>query len=248
MRDTRLIMGMPVTVEIVDSHATQSDLERIFSYFYSIDARFSAYKEDSEISKINREAISENEWSAEMREVFALAEKTKRETNGYFDIRRPDGLLDPSGIVKGWAVRNAAELLAKGGMENFYIDAGGDIASQGNSGRGKPWSVGIRNPFNTSEIVKVIYPKGRGVATSGTYERGQHIYNPRAPSEPITDIVSLTVIGPDVCEADRYATGAFAMGKAGIDFIEKLSGFEGYLIDVKGIATMTSGFEELTRR
>ena len=117
-----------------------------------------------------------------MREVLALAEQTKRETGGYFDIRRPDGTLDPSGIVKGWAIRNAAAIIAASGVRDFFIEAGGDIQSSGTNASGKPWSVGIRNPFNADEIIKVVYPRGRGVATSGTYVRGQHIYDPHGPA------------------------------------------------------------------
>ena len=81
------------------------------------------------------------------------------------------------------------------------------------------------------------------MATSGTYVRGQHIYNPKNSDQPVTGIVSLTVIGPDIYEADRFATAAFAMGPAGIIFIEQLAGFEGYMIDPNGLATYTSGFE-----
>lgn len=80
-----------------------------------------------------------------------------------------------------------------------------------------------------------------GIATSGTYIRGQHIYNPRDAADPLTDVVSLTVIGPDVYEADRFATAAFAMGRQGIYYIEKLADFEGYMIDRTGQATFTSG-------
>ncbi|TIX91826.1 MAG: FAD:protein FMN transferase, partial [Mesorhizobium sp.] len=96
---------------------------------------------------------------------------------------------------------------------------------------GHDWSVGIRNPFNAQEIVKIVYPRGRGLATSGTYVRGHHIYNPHAIDSPIQDIVSLTVIGADVLEADRFATAAFAMGRDGILFIERTPGLEGYVID-----------------
>ena len=73
--------------------------------------------------------------------------------------------------------------------------------------------------------------KDEGVATSGTYIRGLHIYNPRGGNEPVSDIVSLTVIGPNIHDADRFATAAFAMGAAGINFIEQLPGYEGYIID-----------------
>lgn len=244
MRDTRLIMGMPVTVDIGDSSA--ADITAIFEYFAAVDERFSTYKEGSEISRINRGEIAPADYSGAMREVFELAEKTKRETNGYFDMTRPDGSLDPSGIVKGWAIRDAARLLAGRGFSNFFIDAGGDVQSSGTNAEGESWSVGIRNPFKADEIVKVLYPNGAGIATSGTYIRGQHIYDPHAPGTPLEDVVSLTVIGPDVLEADRYATAAFAMGKRGIEFIEGLSGFEAYEIDRNGMARATSGFSHYT--
>ena len=103
--------------------------------------------------------------------------------------------------------------------------------------------MGIQNPFNINEIVKVLAVTDCGVATSGTYVRGQHIYNPRNAEPLNTSIVSLTVIGPNIYEADRFATAAFAMGEDGIAFIEDLEGFEGYQIDNTGLATITSGFE-----
>ncbi|MBY0472891.1 FAD:protein FMN transferase [Patescibacteria group bacterium] len=284
MKETRLIMGMPITVEVAEQKSPEAfcadAMEEVFSYFVSVDERFSTYKETSEISKINQSLHEQASFtkvlggprfpsetlrqtfaqelvrfglSEDMLEVLALAEKTKKETAGYFDIHlpaqagKPDGGIDPSGIVKGWAIKNAAELLKERGVENFYIEAGGDIQTSGMNAEGNEWNVGIRNPFNKNEIVKVIYPRGRGVATSGSYERGNHIYNPLAPEESLREVVSITVIGPDVLEADRFATAAFAMGQKGVEFIETLGGFEAYSIDKNGIATMTSKFLELTQ-
>jgi thiamine biosynthesis lipoprotein len=241
MRATRILMGMPITVDVVGV-TDGAILDAVFGYFERADRRFSTYKADSEITAINRGRISEVEYSNEMREVLALAERTRGETNGYFDIRTSDGSFDPSGIVKGWAIRNAAAIVARTGARDFFIEAGGDIQSVGRNPARREWSVGIRSPFNLREVIKVVHPRGRGIATSGTYVRGQHIYDPHARDIPITDIVSLTVIGPNVLEADRFATAAFAMGKAGIHFIEQTPGLEGYVIDRDGRATMTSGF------
>src|SRR5262249_26902285 len=109
--------------------------------------------------------------------------------------------------------------------------------------QGQPWRVGIRNPFHMQQIVKVLAVSDRGVATSGTTIRGQHIYNPKTEGPLVSDVVSITVIGPNIYEADRFATAAFAMGEEGICFIERLEGFEGYMIDRRGRATLTSGFE-----
>lgn len=234
-------MGMPITVEIADT-VTASLVDHVYEYFTAIDKRFSLYKPDSEISAYNRGDLLLNDLSAEMQEVLALANRTKTETNGYFEIRRPDGLIDPSGIVKGWSVRNASLIIRASGVQNFYIDAGGDIQTGGKNSDGEDWKVGIRSPFNEHEIVKAVTIGERGIATSGTYVRGQHIYNPCQGKERIDDIVSFTIIGRDVLEADRFATAAFAMGEGGIYFIEGLPGVEGYVIYANGVSTQTSGF------
>lgn len=241
MKQLQLLMGMPITVEILDASATEADIEKVFASFRAIDETFSTYKEQSEISKINRGELSGDAYSEAMKTILALSEQTRQETRGYFDIRH-DGMLDPSGIVKGWAILQAARMLKAAGFVNFFIDAGGDIQVAGTK-QGHPWRVGIRNPFNRNEYVKVLALTDKGIATSGTAIRGQHIYNPHQPQMPIEEIVSLTVIGPDVYEADRFATAAFAMGKRGIYFIEQLAGFEGYMIDASARATFTSGFE-----
>lgn len=245
MKITRISMGMPIELEIIAPEA-EAILESTFSLFTAVDARFSTYKSDSEISQMNRGEISKGEESEEMREVLALAEKTRQETGGYFDIRRLDGQIDPSGIVKGWAILATEKLVRAAGCENYFLNVGGDIASAGVDEAGAQWRVGIRNPFATSEIVKVIVPKGQGVATSGSYERGAHIYNPLRPTDALNELVSLTVIGPDVLEADRFATAAFAMGKQGLAFIEARAGLEAYAILPDKTALMTSGFGACT--
>jgi FAD:protein FMN transferase len=241
-KQTRDLMGMTINVEILDPVAKDSDFDSVFSYFKSIEKRFSFFREDSEISLFNSKKISRDELSDEIKTVFDLAEKTRIETNGYFDIATPEGKYNPSGIVKGWAIYNASKLLLDNGFKDFYIEAGGDIQVHGLNAQGKKWSVGIQNPFDVSQIVKVIYLKDEGVATSGTYRRGQHIYDPHSPGRYLENIVSMSVIGPNIYEADRFATAAFAMAEKGIDFIEKLDGFEAYMIDKNGMAIQTSNF------
>jgi len=124
MKQTRLLMGMPITVEIVDANAAENGINKIFEYFKYVDEKFSPFKKTSEITKINNGKIKEENYSPDMKAVFSLAEKTKRETNGYFDIIDNNGKYNPSGLVKGWAIYNAAELLKKMGFENFYVEAG----------------------------------------------------------------------------------------------------------------------------
>ena len=236
-------MGMPITVEIADQSAKEEDFDVVFSYFRSVDEQFSPYKETSEVSRLNKGELRESDYSDEMKEVLALAEQTKKDANGYFDVWHK-GKFDPSGIVKGWSIYNASKILDKRGLAHFYVDAGGDIEVRGKNGEGALWKVGIRNPFETNSIIKTLQLTDCGVATSGTYIRGQHIYNPLEPDSVIKDIVSLTVVGPNVYEADRYATAAFAMGRDGIVFLSSIPHLAAYVIDANGVATMTTNFEK----
>jgi thiamine biosynthesis lipoprotein len=240
-------MGMTVTIEVVDSQVTDRDINNIFEYFHKIDNRFSTYKESSEISKINSHQLPKANWSDDMKTIFELSEKTKQETNGYFDIYY-NNAYDPSGIIKGWAILHAAKMLEEKGFKNFYVDAGGDIQAKGKNNEGNVWTVGIRNPFNVNEVVKVVKLENNAIATSGTYIRGHHIYNPHMPGILKNDIVSLSVIGPDIYEADRFATAAFAMGEKGLHFIENRHGLEGYMINKDGVATYTTHFNNYVKK
>ena len=234
---------MPAIIEIVDSNASPLVFEEVFNYLISVDEKFSPYKKNSEITLYNEGKIDKKNLSDDLKKVLELSEETKNETNGFFNIFH-NRKIDPSGLVKGWAIYNASLILRKKGFKNFYVEIAGDIEVAGLNNEGKKWIIGIRNPFNKKENVKVVHLSDKGIATSGTYVQGDHIYNPKKPNETIKDIVSLTVIGPNIYEADRFATAAFAMGREGIYFIEKLVGFEGYMIDKNGIATFTTGFEK----
>lgn len=242
-RETQLLMGMPITVDIPGADRSEI-IAAVFAGFSEVDARFSPYRDDSELSAINTGNLEVEKVSTEMAEVFEIARCMSIVSDGYFDIRRPDGLIDPSGVVKGWAIKRAASQIADAGIANFYVDAGGDIQTAGVDSTGKTWVVGIRNPFRVEEIVKAVAPMGHGIATSGSYVRGNHIYNPHVPEHTISDIVSLTVIGPDVLVADLFATAAFAMGRRGIHFIEATPLLEGYVIHPDGTALQTRGFKE----
>lgn len=241
MKQTRLIMGMPITITILDISAQTGDFNEVFTVFKKIDSQFSPYKKTSEVSRLNRKELLLEDISQEMREIFRLSDITKRESNGYFDIYR-NGVLDPSGIVKGWAIQKAADMLKSKGFKNFYLDAGGDIQVSGKNADGKGWKIGIRNPFNRLEHVKTIRLLSGAVATSGTAMRGKHIYNPHAKYSAVDEIMSITVVASSIYDADRFATAAFAMGKKGIQFIQGKKDLEGYMIDKEGMATFTTGF------
>jgi len=146
MRETRTIMGMPITLAVLDESVRAQDMETVFAAFAAVDAQFSPFKNDSEVSRFNRGEVSAKDFTPRMREVIALCERTRWETSGYFDINRPDGTVDPCGMVKGWAIRNAARQLAVMGFSNFCVEAGGDIQCQGvNACKGKSACHGANN-------------------------------------------------------------------------------------------------------
>ena len=242
MKYIKKVMGMTAVIDISDEEAKAEDAEKVFSYFSYIDDKFSTYKKDSEIERINRKEIGENDFSHDMKKILSLADKTKKETDGYFDIKR-NGRIDPSGIVKGFAIHEGVKMLRKLGYKNFYVEIGGDIEVAGKNPRGEKWRVGIQNPFNKTEIIKVVHLSDRGIATSGSYVRGEHIYDPIA-QENENRIAGITVVGPNIYEADRFATAAYAMGEKGLEFIERLSGFEAYMVKNNKRAMMTSGFSK----
>ena len=163
MKSTRVIMGMPITVEVMDASVTEKDMEEVFNYFNYVDQTFSPYKPESELSKINQGQITKDAYSPDMVEVLALSAETKKQTNSYFDIQTPQGNLDPSGLVKGWSIFNASQILETHGCKNFYIEAGGDIQTGGKNSQDQAWNVGIRNPFQVNEIIKVVHLSGQGI-------------------------------------------------------------------------------------
>jgi thiamine biosynthesis lipoprotein len=231
-------MGMEIIVDLPGENKIEV-VEKVFDYFLMIDEIFSPFKESSEVSKINQGLIFEQDYSVLMQEVVDKIAETKKQTSGYFNAWN-NGKFDPSGLVKGWAIYNAGKIILDSGVNNFYLEAGGDIQTSGFNDKGERWSIGIKNPFEPTEMIKVVYLGGEGIATSGNYFLGEHIYSPA--KEKASEIVSLTVVGQNIYEADRFATAAFAMGKAGIEFIEQQLGLEGYMIDNQGLATYTSNF------
>lgn len=246
MKKTASIMTMPVLIEIAEDAAKEADIDAIFQYFRDVDEQFSVFKETSEISRLNRGQILLSECSAELQHILQLCEKTRQETFGYFDVHF-DGRINPTGLVKGYAIHKAAEKLRELGYQNFAVEIAGDIEVSGHNVHGEAWRIGIQNPFQLDEIVKVARLSNKGIATSGSYQRGKHIYDPMR-HQPADAVASLTVIGPNVYEADRFVTPAFAMGEEGIRFIQSLPGLEAYMITQDQQAIMTPGFFEYVQK
>lgn len=234
---------MPVTVHVADE-VDEFVLDEVFADFTLLEGVFSTFIPDSAVSRINRGELKEEEAGDLVLQALHLCRQYERATGGYFSAWL-GGRLDPSGLVKGWAIDRGCSILDSHGCRNFFVDAGGDVQTRGLNESGGPWRVGIRHPVQKDRVVRVVLAAGLAVATSGTYEKGDHIVDPHT-GRAAEELLSLTVAGPDILQADVYATAAFAMGRdVGLAFIQRAAGYEAYAIDRRLKATMTPGFDVL---
>ena len=232
-------MGMPVSIHV--RQPVEPDLlDGAFDWLRFVDATFSTYRRDSEVSRLDRGELAERDARPAVREVLARCEELRAVTGGFFDVRAT-GRLDPSAFVKGWAVDRAAELLERGGTRSFYVNAGGDVRLRGGE---RPWRVGIRHPRRPDRLACVLDLADGAVATSGTYERGPHVVDPRTGLPP-SGVLSVTVVGPELAVADAYATAAFAMGEGGPAWTASLEGHDAMTILDGDRVVSTRGFLRL---
>jgi FAD:protein FMN transferase len=240
-RRVEQIMGMPIVVDVRDD-CEPAVLDELFDWFREVDERFSTYKETSEISRLNRDELRLQECHPDVRQVLARCDELREETGGYFDARYASLLaVDPSGLVKGWSVDRGGQLLDTHGLENYSINAGGDIRLRGRAVPEQAWRTGIQHPTLTDRIAAVVEANDLALATSGAYVRGEHIIDPHTRSAP-SGVLSVTLAGPDLGTADAYATAAYAMGEGGPGWVSTLRSYEAFLILPDGNSVWTPGF------
>jgi len=236
------VMGMPIVVDVRDQDVDDAALDRMFDWLRSVDATFSTYKDDSEVSRINRGELSIEDASPDVREVLDRCEELRHETNGYFDARPvSEAALHPSGLVKGWSVDRAAAILDEAGLRNYALNAGGDMLVRGRAIPDDCWRVGIQHPLELDKVAKVVITNDLAVATSGAYARGDHVIDPHTRRPP-EGVLSVTITGPVLATADAYATAAFAMGVQGPNWTARLRGYEAMTILADETVLSTPGF------
>jgi thiamine biosynthesis lipoprotein len=235
-------MGMPIVIDVRDDDAHDEMLELAFDEFRSVDARFSTYKDASDISRLNRGEIAMRDAHAEVQDVLARCARLRAATRGYFDVcAASHSFIDPSGLVKGWSVDRVAGMLAGLGARNFAINAGGDVIVRGCAYPDDCWRVGIQHPTLSDKVAAVVVANDLAIATSGAYARGAHIINPHTRRAP-SGVLSVTITGPDLATADAYATAAFAMGTQGPAWTARLTGYETMTILADDRVLSTPGF------
>lgn len=251
------VMGTVISIDIVDSDDAGL-IDELVAWFHHVDAVFSPYKPNSEVTRLGTGELDVADLSPgdptadELLEVLHRCDELVGETRGIFDVwslPSPNGTrFDPCGYVKGWSVQRAVERLDARGVHHCFINAGGDVVIRGQHGGTRPWRVGIRHPAAADAVALVLESSGPlAVATSGSYERGAHIVDPRV-GHPSTDTASATVVGPDLADADAYATTLAVLGVDGLHWLAEHDGYCGCVITPDGTLYSTAEFHRYVTR
>jgi thiamine biosynthesis lipoprotein len=235
-------MGTVFSIDIRDEGSWTTAIDAVVAWLHRVDAVFSTYRDDSDISRIGRGELLVADAQPEIAEVLDMCAQIADETDGYFSAQF-EGRLDPTGLVKGWAIEAASRILRTYGSSNHSVNGGGDIQLAGEAAPGRPWGVGISDPTDRTRLLTVVTGRNLAVATSGTAERGSHILDPHSGT-PASSLASVTVVGRHLARADAYATAAFAMGDGALAWLERMPGHEGLVVDGTG-AHETAGFRDL---
>jgi thiamine biosynthesis lipoprotein len=237
-------MGTIVTIDIFgEDHLNVLHIDRGVDAAQSIlreaDDVFSTWKPQSPLSRLRRGELTIGEVPAVITEVLDECRVAKRLSRGWFDPWAMPGGVNPTGLVKGWSAQRALDPLRELGLTGALINAAGDVASFGGPTRGEPFRIGVVWPGDLRRLACVVESPG-AVATSGTYERGNHLVNPF--TRAATPTASATVTGPDLGLADALATALAVAGQAGLEFISSLKNYEGLVIETTNNLYASKGF------
>ncbi|MET9293136.1 FAD:protein FMN transferase [Streptomyces sp. NPDC003077] len=223
-------MGTVFSFDIRDrpTPALVSALRQAVAWLHHVDRLFSTYRPDSAVSRLAHGTMTLDEAPNVVARVLRLCEEAERRTRGCF-TPRPGGRLDPSGLVKGWAVEEASRILRAAGAANTCVNGGGDLQLGGEASPGTPWRVGIADPRRPGRLLTVVTGRDLAIATSGTTERGCHITDPRTGA-PATKALSATVTGPHLTWADAYATAPVVLGPETRQWIAGIPGYRALIV------------------
>lgn len=247
LRRAEPVMGTVVSFDLrpqgLAIDAAREAMTAACAMLHRVDATFSLYRTDSPMSRLRRGELTLAQCPPEIGDVLELCAEAKRLSDGWFDPWSLPGGLDPTGLVKGWAAREAAGALARAGVGAGLVNAAGDIVGFGAPQAQDAWRIGIRSPDSPEHLSSVIELHG-AVATSGTYERGSHIWDVSA-GRPASGVTSASVCGPDLALADALATALVAAGERGLHWVDT-AGYEALIVLDGGDTRMTDGFPALT--
>ena len=238
------VMGTVFSLDVRDALAPGT-VERVVERLHRLDALLSTYRPDSEVSRLGRGELDLADCAPDVREALALCEAARGASRGLFDAYA-GGRLDPSGVVKGWAVEQALGLLVEGGSTRHSVNGGGDVAVGSGPAPDRPWRVGVADPFRPGRLLAAVRVEHAGVATSGTAERGAHVVDPRTGAA-VTALVSATVVGPSLLLADVLATAALVAGAHAPDLLDAHPDHDWLVVGRDGTQRTSPGWARRTR-
>jgi thiamine biosynthesis lipoprotein len=228
------IVDVDITSSVVSDDGLNQGMQQVIDFCKQVDADFSTYIETSWVTRLRTHQIGISSCPPSVQEVWQLCLQAKHLTDGAFDPWAVEGGFDPSGLVKGWAADKCADLLVSLGIEHVQVNAAGDLSLRGGffDGVVKPWSIGVVNPDNRTEVVKIYEITEGAIATSGKYERGAHIHDPYTGLIAI-GAKSATVVGPLSWLCDALATALMVAGEDGAKYFAQpeLEGYQVFVVD-----------------
>ena len=238
-------MGMPVSLALRGAHAegprADAAWDAVLAVLTEVDAVFSTYRPDSVVSRLGRGELDPADCPPEVAEVLALGEQARRDSGGAFAVRRrgPDGteVLDPSGVVKGWAGERAAVALRSLPDTDFCLSLGGDLVCRTLDAGSPPWRIGIEDPADPRRLLAVVPVPTGAVATSGTAHRGRHLVDARTGAPP-EGVMSVTVVAASLTDADVDATAAYTRGTDAARWLETREGRSGLVVWADGTTSV----------
>jgi FAD:protein FMN transferase len=238
-------MGTVVTIDVytADGQANAgiaAQLSAARAVLQQADAVFSTWNPDSPVSRLRRGEITCAQAPDEVREVLEQCAVARELSGGWFDPWAMPGGVDPTGYVKGWAAQRALGAFRPDSASGVIVNAAGDVASFGGLGGGQPFKIGIADPASPRRLAAAVCLTG-AIATSGTYERGDHLIDPHS-GRPAVRAASASVTGPDLGLADALATAVAVAGPPGLALIEALDGYEALVINGDGTLQWTERF------
>jgi thiamine biosynthesis lipoprotein len=238
-------MGTVVTFDIYDDGGISPDellphLARAVAVLHRADKVLSTWKPDSPMSRLRRGEITLGEAPLEVIKVLESCKVAKARSGGWFDPWALPGGVDPTGYVKGWAAQEALEELVGAEVDGAMVNAAGDIASFGGPTSHDPFRVGIIDPASPTSLACAVELRG-ALATSGAYERGEHLVNPFT-GQHATRFASASVTGPDLGLSDALATALVVGGDEVMTLVEDIYDYEALAIGHDGEMKWTTLF------
>jgi thiamine biosynthesis lipoprotein len=201
-------MGTVFSLDIRSPGVPEPVLAGAIAWLHEMDATFSTFRADSWVSRVDRHEVDAADCPGVVREVLAACEALRTESGGVFD-HYASGHLDPSGYVKGWAIEQVSDRLEAAGSTNHCINGGGDVQCVGQPAPDREWRVGIVHPLHADRTIATASGQRLAVATSGSAQRGLHIFDP-VTGRAVDGWASVSVVGTRIARVDAAATAAAA--------------------------------------